>query len=235
VGYLTPETIPADTICRVVFIPNNAEFIANVTGALQSLVLPENWTLQGAITPDQAAEALLPMFNAFCFREGTCRMIGEIVLWSTGSTPDPKWLECDGASLLRADYADLFAVIGTIYGSLDGSHFSLPDLRSRVAIGDGTGPGLSTYAAGDQGGEETHTLTTPETPSHSHSDTGHTHTEGNAFPAVGAAIVGVPIPSAIPSAGVTGVGFAGISNTGGGGSHNNIQPYLALNYLIVAL
>jgi microcystin-dependent protein len=121
-----------------------------------------------------------------------------------------------------------------VYGSADGSHFNVPDLRGRVPVGIGTGTGLSTYSIGDTGGEETHTITSGESASHTHSDSGHSHAEGNALPAVGAAIVGVPIPSAVPSVGTTGVGFAGITSSGGDGSHNNIQPFIALTYLIVA-
>jgi microcystin-dependent protein len=216
-------------------IPNNEGFIAVVTGALNSLVLPENWYPDGTLTPEQSAAALVDMFDGFCFAQGVCRVIGEIIQWAGTASPDPKWLVCDGGSLLRADYPDLFAVIGVTYGSADGTHFNIPDLRGRTALGVGSGTGLSTYNAGDAGGEENHTLTTPETPSHSHADAGHTHTEGIAVPAIGAALVGVPIPSAVPGIGVTGLGSANIGNAGGGGSHNNLQPYLATNFLIVAL
>lgn len=163
-------------------------------------------------------------------------MIGEIVTIAGISNPNPgNWLTCDGASLLRTDYPDLFATVGTTFGAVDGTHFSLPDLRGRVPLGTGTGAGLSTYALGDSGGEENHVLITAETPAHSHTDTGHSHTEGIASPAVGAAIVGVPIPSAIPAVGVTGAGSAALSATGGDGAHNNRQPFIALNYFIVAL
>jgi len=234
-GYLTPSSIPADTICRVLLIPNDVEFIANVTGALNTLILPENWFPQGTLTPDQSAAALVDMFDKFCYQQGVCRVIGEIIQWAGTTSPDPKWLICDGSSFLRADYPDLFAVIGVTYGAADGSHFNIPDLRGRVPLGVGTGTGLSTYNAGDNGGEETHTLSTGEIPAHSHVDAGHTHTEGIAIPAVGAALLGVPIPSAVPSVGVTGIGSANIGNAGGGSSHNNLQPYLATNFLIVAL
>jgi len=219
----------------VLLIPNNREFVGCVTGALEELTFPYNWEEFGSVTPDDAAQVMRDMFDSFCFKQGVCRVIGEIICFAGSSSPDAKWLACDGTSLLRGDYPDLFAVIGTTYGSADGSHFSLPDLRGRVGINLGTGPSLSTYSLGDAGGEESHTLTSSEAPTHSHSDTGHTHVEGIAAPSIGAAIVGVPVPSAIPAVGATGLGFANISSAGGNGSHNNIQPYLALNYLIVAL
>jgi microcystin-dependent protein len=233
-GYLTPNAIPADTMCRVLIIPNSEELIAVVTGALNSLIVPESWTEYGALTPEQSADALSPMFDGFCFAQGVCRVIGEIICYAGSTSPDANWLGCDGASLLRADYPDLFAVVGTAYGSADGAHFNLPDLRGRSAVSMGQGTGLTNRALGDFFGEETHTLITSETPSHSHVDTGHTHGEGNALPSVGAALLGVPIPSAIPGVGVTGLGSASIANTGGDGAHNNLSPSLAVNYLIVA-
>lgn len=162
-------------------------------------------------------------------------MVGEIICYAGPTSPDSKWLSCDGSSLVRADYPDLFAILGTAFGSVDGTHFNIPDLRGRVGVGIGTGTGLSSYSLGDVAGEETHTLTTPETPSHSHTDTGHSHTEISATPSIGAAVTGVPVPSAVPGVAVTGTGFAGITSTGGDGSHNNLQPLVALNYLIVAL
>lgn len=233
-GYLTPNIIPAGTTCRVLIIPDNQEFIANVTGAIEALTFPENWTLYGTLTPEQSAAALLSMFDLFCFQQGTCRVIGEVICYAGPTSPDADWLACDGSSLLRSAYPDLFAVIGVTYGAADGTHFSLPDLQSRVPLGVGTGSGLSTYALGQQAGEETHTLIVSETPSHSHADTGHVHTEGAAAPSLGAAILGVPIPSAVPVPGITGVGSAAIANTGGDGAHNTVQPILALNFFIVA-
>jgi len=99
----------------------------------------------------------------------------------------------------------------------------------------GAGAGLSARSIGDAIGEETHTLTSAEVPSHSHVDSGHTHSEIVATPSIGAAITGVPVPSAIPGVGVTGLGVANLSSSGGDGAHNNIQPSLAINFLIVAL
>ena len=162
-------------------------------------------------------------------------MIGEIIAYAGSASPDARWLFCDGSSLLRADYPDLFAVIGVAYGASDGTHFNLPDLRGRVPMAAGAGAGLSARSIGDAIGEETHTLTSAEVPSHSHVDSGHTHSEIVATPSIGAAITGVPVPSAIPGVGVTGLGVANLSSSGGDGAHNNIQPSLAINFLIVAL
>lgn len=233
--YLTPDTNPVDTICRVLFIPNDPDFIAIVNGALLTLTVPYNFEKYGALTPEQTAQRFEDMVDQFAYNQGVCRTIGEIIWFAGSASPDARWLFCDGSSVLRADYPDLFNVIGVFFGSVDADHFNIPDLRGRVPLGIGSAPGLTSYAVGDNGGEETHTLVTSETPSHSHTDTGHTHSEGVAAPAVGAAIVGVPIPSAIPAVGITGLGFANLSSAGSDGAHNNLQPYLALNALIVAL
>ena len=220
-AYLTPNALPTDTICRVLFIPNNDEFIANVTGALQLLTFPDSFVAYGALTPVDTAEAYVPMFDAFCFNEGVCRVIGEIIGYAGPTSPDPKWLLCDGSSLLRVDYPDLFAVIGTIYGAADSVHFSLPDLRGRAAVGVGTGSGLSPRGIGDNFGEETHVLTIGELAAHVHG-TGNSALLGTSVPPPLDALGPNPFPA------VTG-------STGNDDPHNNMQPSLAINYLIVAL
>jgi len=70
-GYLTPDEIPAETICRILFIPDNEEIIAVVTGALQSLIDPNNWTQWGTLTPQETADGLVQMFDDFCL-DGEC-------------------------------------------------------------------------------------------------------------------------------------------------------------------
>jgi len=220
-AYLTPDTIPADTICRVLFIPNSQEFLANVTGALQLLTFPESFVEFGLLTPDQTAAAYVDMFDQFCFNQGVCRMIGEIIAYAGPTSPDSRWLPCDGSSLLRVDYPDLFNVIGAVYGAADSSHFSVPDLRGRTAVGLGTGSGLSPRSLGDSFGEETHVLTTGELASHS-------HTTGNS------AVLGTSAPPPLDALGPNPfTAFTG--STGSDDPHNNMQPSLAINYLIVAL
>lgn len=89
--------------------------------------------------------------------------------WSVINTDRYGWLICDGRSLSRKKYKDLFAVIGTSFGSVDDESFNLPDCRSRVLGAIGQGDGLSDRTLGETVGTETHTLTIPEMPSHDHS------------------------------------------------------------------
>ena len=96
--------------------------------------------------------------------------IGSILPY-TGSTIPEGFLECDGRAVSRDLYAELFDVIGTTYGSGDGSTtFNLPNLSGRVALGVGTG-----YSIGSVGGSETHSLVSSELAEHNHEVPSHTH------------------------------------------------------------
>ena len=122
------------------------------------------------------------------------------VLDFAGDTAPNGWLLCFGQSLLRADYPHLFDKIGTTYGSVDGTHFSLPDCRGRVSVGKDDRGGVAanrlTNAAsgvagatlGAAGGSEAHTLTGAQLPAHNHpvflNDPGHTHTTTPSSPVV---------------------------------------------------
>ena len=173
-------------------------------------------------------------------------------------TPPVGFLVCDGSVLSRTTYADLFALansaslIGTVFGAGDGSTtFTLPDMRGRTMIGSGQGSGLTDRTLGSTGGAETHQLSTAEMPSHTHTQNAHGHTH-NANAGLGGYglirvspgnsntisvtdttpgepdIVTTPIALSINQATATN------QNTGGDGSHNNMQPYIALNYIIKA-
>ena len=97
--------------------------------------------------------------------------IGSIILHAYNGTVPDHYLVCDGSSVSRNEYSDLFEVIGTTYGSGDGlTTFNLPNLSGRVPVG----PNL-TLSVGDTGGESTHTLQTSEIASHSHTVPSHTH------------------------------------------------------------
>lgn len=130
-----------------------------------------------------------------------------------GGTAAPTgYLGCDGTAVSRTTYAALFSAIGTTWGVGDGSTtFNVPDFRRRTAVGSGgTGTGTLGNAVGNTGGEETHVLTVPEIPGHTHTTPTANSTGAGGVPAS----AGTSTPDSTP---ITG-------STGGGGGHNNIQP-----------
>lgn len=172
--------------------------------------------------------------------------VGTVILFA-GSVLPPNTLLCDGSTVSATTYANLYAVIGDAWGSAGSGFFVLPDLRSRVPVGVGTGAGLSPYTLAQIGGEEKHTLIIPEMPTHdhdtiphSHADLGHVHATTAAAPNATTIGPGVPEPTAIPLPAATALGNANLSTDGvtvtprgDGGPHNNIQPYAGLNYAII--
>lgn len=157
----------------------------------------------------------------------------------TARTTAPEgWLMCDGTVKNRADYPVLFQAIGTTYntGGETGAQFRLPSRQGRVGVGrDATQAEFDTL--GETGGAKTHTLSVAEMPSHTHTQNAHGHGvngTGNAFVANGGG--GATANVSTGGGGYTLVGVANATatnqNTGGGGAHNNLQPYVVLNYLI---
>lgn len=156
---------------------------------------------------------------------------GDIKPWPGPAIPS-GWVTCDGRTINRVAYADLFAAISTTWGPGDGSTtFSIPDLRGRTLIGAGHGTGLSNRVLAATGGSETNTLLTGQLPAHSHpvTDPGHTHT---AVVAASNATAGSAAGGAV--AGNTGSAVTGLSvgNTGNGDPVNNMQPFAVVNWII---
>lgn len=232
-GYLTPSKAPDKATCRGLFVPDSEEYLAIVRGALQELTFAYNWTKFGDVSPEDAAQSFMQMFENFCLEKAACRMIGEIVAYAGDVSPSLNWLVCDGRAIAIADYPDLYAVIGDTYGVGDTEHFVIPDLRGRSLAGTGQGTGLSPIALGARYGEEKHELSVSELASHAHTDSGHAHTTGNSLTFL--ALTGeepVLMPNPIPA--YTGSASANISSTGNGAGHNTIGPRLGITYLIVA-
>jgi microcystin-dependent protein len=106
---------------------------------------------------------------------------GVVVDYAGVTIPPLGWLYCDGRSLLRTDYPDLYAAIGTTYGSVDSTHFTLPDYRGRLTAGAGANYGI----LGAIGGAPTVTLAGGNLPSHTHTMGNHTHAGANHAHALG--------------------------------------------------
>jgi microcystin-dependent protein len=169
--------------------------------------------------------------------------IGLVVPFAGTAAPSTQWLLCDGSAVSRTTYAALFALAGTAFniGGEAGTDFRLPDLRGRAVIGAGQGSGLTNRALGARVGEENHTLTITEIPSHNHGGGAHNHTlvgGGNLVSDAGtpwAYVTG-------PAGAAAGVGLntilsspAIIAANGGGGSHNVMQPSVTLGAIVKAL
>lgn len=153
--------------------------------------------------------------------------VGTILPYA-GSNPPAGWIWANGQACNRITFSALFSVIGTTYGAGDGSTtFLTPDMRGRLPLGRenmfNSAPGRVTDPAaltlGGAGGADKHTLTVAEIPSHTHS---YTHVASG-----GAQIA--------TTGGTASVQSATTGAQGGGNAHNNMPPYLVLNYIIKAV
>ena len=157
--------------------------------------------------------------------------VAEIRIWALNFAPR-GWAFCQGQILPISQNTALFSLIGTFYGGNGTNNFALPDMRGRVALHQGQGPGLSQYALGEVTGSETITLNLNQLAIHNHNagcfnGVGDSYAAANAIPATDAG--GNNLYSA-PSD--QSMNPNGMSLTGGNLAHNNVQPYLALNYCI---
>jgi len=175
------------------------------------------------------------------------QFIGEIRLFPYNFAP-VGWAFCNGQLLSIQQNTALFSLLGTFYGGNGQSTFALPELRGRVAIAPGQGPGLTNRDLGAIGGEEAVTLTTGSMPGHTHTlNAGGTLRGKNAaddqrspsgtVPAAESSGVTATYSDALADAsmkagGVTLGGAASAASTGNGSPHENRQPLVTLNYCI---
>ena len=143
---------------------------------------------------------------------------GDIKL-SACQNPPSGWLICDGSAISRAEYPKLFLAIGTLYGAGDGtSTFNLPNLKGRVSVGfDSAQTEFSVL--GNTGGEKAHSLTADENGAHTHEISSYIYLDGSYLDLNASDIPCMYTTSESASSGL-------------GTAHNNLQPYIALNYII---
>lgn len=198
-----------------------------------------------ARTVDRAAQVAIADTAAAVSDAGLLGLsVGTVLLYAGDGTAVPNgWLLCDGAAYDGSTYPALFNLIGTTYGSAPGQ-FRVPDLRGRGAMG--RDPNQGEFAAlGQTGGSKTHTLTVNELPAHDHGGTeaagNHRHFVGTRGFFISMVLAGV---NTNPGGDGSVDGFRStfsvgsythsIASEGGGGAHNNLQPYFTLNFIIKA-
>jgi microcystin-dependent protein len=165
---------------------------------------------------DGVTSAIQTQLNTLTSSISTAVPAGVITQFG-GSTAPAGWKLCDGTAYSRTvTYNALFDAIGTTYGSGDGSTtFNVPNLKGRVPVGfDASQSEFDALA--ETGGAKTHTLTTAEMPAHTHSSLQLGNAGGS---------TGIPVTGTVTTDTTTG-------STGGGGAHNNLQPYIVVNYII---
>jgi microcystin-dependent protein len=172
--------------------------------------------------------------------------IAEIIMFAGNFAPR-GWAFCQGQIMSIAQNTALFSLLGTTYGGNGQTTFALPDLRGRVPVGTGQGPGLPLMTLGEMAGSPSHTLIITEMPMHNHpfqgqqgtsSNNGNDSLAGGQLPAV--PVVNISGTDYNVNAYVSGAqpdgNFAGFTGTigisGGSQPFSIMQPYLGMNYII---
>jgi microcystin-dependent protein len=157
--------------------------------------------------------------------------IGEIRMFAGNFAP-AGWALCEGQVMPISQNAALFSLIGTTYGGDGVNTFALPDLRSRVPMSQGQGPGLSSYIIGESEGEETVTLTLPQIPAHRHVLQA-VNAIGSFPDPVNSEWAELSAVNAYSSIATNASMDAGAIGTNGGSQpHDNMLPFLAINFII---
>ena len=170
--------------------------------------------------------------------------IAQIIMFGGNFAPR-GWALCNGQLLPISQYSALFSILGTTYGGDGRTTFGLPDLRGRVPVHPGNGPGLSNYRLGEKGGRETNVLNITQLPSHNHTATGKVKTGGDdnltdtsagnllASEARGGgdALNIYNNGAATGNMADNGVEVT-VGNTGSSQPVNNIQPFNTVNFII---
>lgn len=157
--------------------------------------------------------------------------VGEIRMFAGNFAPR-GWAFCEGQLLAISGNDALFSLLGTIYGGDGRTTFGLPDLRGRIPIHAGTGPGLSQRRLGERGGTENETLAVNELPSHTHVQRASSDLAGRGDPSAA-----LPARQTIPAysgfeSQIVSLAPDTIGSAGGSQPHANLQPYLCVHFII---
>ena len=154
--------------------------------------------------------------------------LAEITMFA--GTFNPRlWANCDGQLLSISQNSALFSLLGTTYGGDGRSTFGLPDLRGRVAMHTGTGPGLSPRPMGQRSGTQTNNISIAQLPAHGHAI--NAKEEANAADPSGAFIAGSGLNEFGTVGGVP-MAATSVGNTGSGTPVNNLQPFTVVRFII---
>jgi microcystin-dependent protein len=153
--------------------------------------------------------------------------LSEIRLMSFGFAPK-GWATCDGQLLPINQNQALFSLLGTTYGGDGRVNFGLPNLQGRVPIHMGNG-----HTLGERGGEQAHTLTINELPTHTHAVMASPQSNNTNVAIPTGNFLGSPLSQTYtPAAGLGAMDPSTVTNTGGSQAHLNMQPFLTLNFSI---
>ena len=160
--------------------------------------------------------------------------VGEIRMFAGNFAPR-GWALCDGQLVQVSQNDALFSLLGTIYGGDGRTTFGLPDMRGRIPIHAGQGPGLSPRGLGAKFGSERETITSNHLPDHNHGFMASDNTADSGYPADAVVAHTDTEPAVYYSDGLapdTDFPEDTLSKTGGNQPHNNMMPFLCVNFII---
>lgn len=155
--------------------------------------------------------------------------VGEIKMFAGNFAPR-GFAFCDGQLLAVSGNDALFSLLGTIYGGDGRTTFGLPDLRGRLPVHQGSGPGLTPRPLGQKSGQETVTLTTAQLPAHGH--VLNASAESADAPQAAGSLPAQTAEDAFSTSPNRTLASAALASTGGSQSHPNVQPFLCINFII---
>jgi microcystin-dependent protein len=225
----SPDTLSRDTV-----------YASSNNGSKISLQSGTTYTVIGTIAPQFFGTAATKDVDS-----SDLGLTGEIRMWAgSGNSPPSSWLICDGQAVSRTTYADLFNVVGTVYGNGDGSTtFNLPDFRGKSPLGvndadlsNGEDGSYSSRNEGEIGGEEEHVITQAELASHSHGTASGSHprflftdTSNNSRDEVDSSGSG---SLTFSNTSQTFDSSTATGDTGSDQAHNTMHPFLVVNFII---